>query len=165
MLFCHFCNLLKSKRPQYFTLLYCRFVILAHYWEVNEQVTTTNKWLCRFAMLWKMWQNKIKIWQIELKKATKRMNDKMKVYSFKLPFCRMRQNKQTTNRILMCRSVLIAHFLCLLFSVDSVDIALRMIESNTSTVCYGADDSKESYRVGVALINRIRIPDVSSGTT
>ncbi|KAK3082828.1 hypothetical protein FSP39_006565 [Pinctada imbricata] len=49
--------------------------------------------------------------------------------------------------------------------VEAVDLALQMIETNTSTVCYGADDSKESYRVGVALINRIRIPDVSSGTT
>ncbi|XP_071179138.1 uncharacterized protein [Mytilus edulis] len=49
--------------------------------------------------------------------------------------------------------------------VDAVDLALAMIQTNTSTQCSGPDGEDQSYIVAVALINRIRIPDLQDSTT
>ena len=46
------------------------------------------------------------------------------------------------------------------FIVDDVDLALSMIQTNTSTQCSGKDGVDQSFIVAVALINRIRIPDL-----
>lgn len=44
--------------------------------------------------------------------------------------------------------------------VDDVDLALSTIQTNTSTQCSGKDGVDQSFIVAVALIDRIRIPDL-----
>ena len=46
------------------------------------------------------------------------------------------------------------------FIVDDVDLALSTIQTNTSTQCSGKDGVDQSFIVAVALIDRIRIPDL-----
>ncbi|XP_062598680.1 uncharacterized protein LOC134260111 [Saccostrea cucullata] len=61
------------------------------------------------------------------------------------------------------------HFLCdpdglLTSQIDAIDLALRNIQANTSTLCTSADGSSESFTVSIALINRTRIADFSSAS-
>lgn len=49
--------------------------------------------------------------------------------------------------------------------VNAVDLALSMIQTNTSTQCDGPDGVAQSYIVAVALIDKIRIPDLQDSST
>lgn len=63
------------------------------------------------------------------------------------------------------------HFLCdpdgLLSSqleIDGIDLALRNIQANTSSLCSSADGDSESFTVSIALVNRTRIADLTSAS-
>lgn len=58
------------------------------------------------------------------------------------------------------------HFLCdpeymVTAQADAVDLALKMIQTNTTRQCYSSSGTSESFIVAVALVDRIRIPDLS----
>nr|XP_022336711.1 uncharacterized protein LOC111132992 isoform X1 [Crassostrea virginica] len=61
------------------------------------------------------------------------------------------------------------HFLCdpdglLTSQIDEIDLALRNIQANTSTLCSSPDGDSESFTVSIALVNRTRIADLSSAS-
>ena len=56
------------------------------------------------------------------------------------------------------------NLLYLVFEVDEIDLALRNIQANTSTLCSSPDGDSESFTVSIALVNRTRIADLSSAS-